>query len=148
MPLPYTSPVDVFLILTRGNDVLLALRKDTGYADGLWNFPSGKLEAGEPVTSAMCREADEEIGLEVKPDDLAPPAVLHHRPREGAGRLGLFFALELDTARHGEPVNAEPHKCAAIRWFPARRLPAHTVPYTRAGHRLWRSGLTFGTDGW
>ncbi|HEY9410738.1 MAG TPA: hypothetical protein VIP77_14255 [Jiangellaceae bacterium] len=84
MPLPYTSPVDVFLILTRGDDVLLALRKDTGYADGLWNLPSGKLEAGEPVTSSMCR--------------------------------------------------------AAIAWFPANRLPAPTVPYTRAGHRLWRSG--------
>lgn len=35
-----THPVDVLLILTTGDQVLLALRDGTGYADGMWNLPS------------------------------------------------------------------------------------------------------------
>ena len=55
---PYRSIVDALLILIRGNDVLLAQRQGTGYADGDWNLPSGKLEDGETVLQAalLCRE--------------------------------------------------------------------------------------------
>ncbi|MEV0649032.1 NUDIX domain-containing protein [Phytomonospora sp. NPDC050363] len=144
----YTSPVDVFLILTRGEEVLLALRENTGYGDGQWNFPSGKLDDGEPVDAAVCREAWEEIGLKLTPEDLPAPRVLHIRSPEGQGRIGLFYPVELDAARFGEPVNAEPHKCGGLRWFPAERAPEETVPYTEQGWELWRSGKAFGAAGW
>ncbi len=36
----YTSPVDVLLLLVRDDQVLLALRAGTGFADGWWNLPS------------------------------------------------------------------------------------------------------------
>lgn len=144
----YTCPVDVFLILTSGPRVLLALRRGTGYADEQWNFPSGKLEAGEPVDAAVCREAHEEVGLTIDPITLPEPHVLHYSSRPGHGRLGLFFALEHDPARHGHPVNAEPHKCGGIDWFDAATLPDDTVPYTVEGWRLWRSGRGFTTAGW
>ncbi|MCA1702336.1 MAG: hypothetical protein LC808_03320 [Actinobacteria bacterium] len=42
-----------------GPNVLLALRDGTGYADGQWNLPSGKLEIGEDGVSALVREAAE-----------------------------------------------------------------------------------------
>ena len=48
-------PVDVFLLLTDVDRVLLALRSGTGYADGQWNLPSGKLEFGEDAISAVIR---------------------------------------------------------------------------------------------
>ena len=147
----YTSPVDVFLILTRGESVLLALRQGTPYADGLWNFPSGKLDDGEPVDVAMCREAYEEIGLKLTPGDLAPPMVLHYRAPEGQGRLGLFYAVELDAGRFGEPYNAEPHKCGGLKWVPAADTPeepGELVPYTLEGWRLWRSGGGYAAAGW
>jgi hypothetical protein len=35
-----THPVDVLIILTNGDHVLLALRSGTGYADDQWNLPS------------------------------------------------------------------------------------------------------------
>jgi hypothetical protein len=46
-----------------------------------------------------------------------------------------------DRGRHGEPVNAEPHKCAKIEWFPVDMLPPNTYPYTAACVRA----LGFGT---
>ncbi len=38
--MPYTSIIDVLLLLVRDDQVLLALRSGTGFADGWWNVPS------------------------------------------------------------------------------------------------------------
>src|SRR5690606_25225113 len=105
----YTSAVDVLLLLIRDHQVLLALRAGTGFADGWWNLPSGKLEEGEDAATAVIREAREEIGLTLDRDSLALASTVHYRNEREIGRLGLFF-----QARRwgGEPVNAEPHKCA------------------------------------
>jgi 8-oxo-dGTP diphosphatase len=45
-------------------------------------------------------------------------------------------------------VNAEPAKCAELRWVSARRLPDNTVPYTAAGISLYRDGVGIGSHGW
>ena len=54
------------------------------------------------------------------------------------------------TARRwaGEPVNAEPHKCAGIAWYPLTALPAGTVPYNALGISLYLREACFGTIGW
>jgi 8-oxo-dGTP diphosphatase len=145
---PYASVVDVMLILVRDDQVLLALRQGTGYADGMWNLPSGKLEDGEDAMSAVVREAHEEVGLHLDPDTLSLAGVVHCRNPEGQGRLGLFFATESDPATQGEPHNAEPHKCAKLTWYPLHLPPPNTVPYTTAGLTLYRTGETFATLGW
>jgi 8-oxo-dGTP pyrophosphatase MutT (NUDIX family) len=136
------------LILTRRHEILLALRQGTGYCDGQYNVPSGKLEDGETILDAVVREAREEIGLSLTPDELRHGATVHCRNPEGQRRFGLFFAVELDVHRHGEPFNAEPHKCAKIEWFPIDMLPENTVPYTAAGVEALRSGISFRLAEW
>lgn len=143
-----THPVNVLLILVRGGRVLLALRDGTGYADGQWNLPSGKLEFGEDAVSALRREAEEEIGIRLTPGDLRMVATVHHRNTAGLGRVGLVFAVDHDPARHGEAINAEPHKCATITWFGAGVLPDNTYPYTAACVTAWRAGVPFQLSGW
>ncbi|MBX6357113.1 MAG: NUDIX domain-containing protein [Micromonosporaceae bacterium] len=141
----YTSVIDVLLLLIRDNQVLLALRSGTGFADGWWNVPSGKPEEGEDAAAAMIREAREEIGLLLDRDSLALASTMHYRNEREIGRLGLFFqAWRWD----GEPVNAEPHKCAQIAWFPLDALPDRTYPYTRIGIELYRTGQNFAANGW
>jgi 8-oxo-dGTP pyrophosphatase MutT (NUDIX family) len=139
---PYTSPLDVFLLFVRDSRVLLALRENTGYADGLWNLPSGKVEAGEDLLAAAVREAREEIGVVVSDARLA--TVVHHHSPYGA-RVGFFFEA---LAWSGEPVNAEPHKCGGIGWYPLDALPADTVPYTSAGVTQYLKNEPFGTLDW
>ena len=129
---PYTTPVDVLLLYTRGDEVLLALRRNTGYADEHWNLPSGKLEAGETVQQAMSREAREELGISLGLDDLQPVHVVHWLSPEGQGRLGIAFHVQADPARHGPAHNAEPHKCAELRWSRPDDLPSPTVQYSQA----------------
>ncbi|WP_027856140.1 Nudix family hydrolase [Marinobacterium jannaschii] len=45
--------------------ILLAKRPDDKHQGGLWEFPGGKVESGEPVSSALLRELDEELGITV-----------------------------------------------------------------------------------
>lgn len=146
--MPYATILDVMLILTRNGHVLLAQRQGTGYADGLWNLPSGKVEDGEHAIGAIVREAHEEIGIRLDPTTLRPVGAVHYRNPEGQARLGLFFANDTDPATQGEPFNAEPHKCAKIDWFPLDMLPHDTVPYTTAGVDLYRHGNHLAIVGW
>lgn len=141
-------PVDVLLLLIDSDHVLLALRDGTGYADGQWNLPSGKLELGEDAISGVARESREEIGLHLDPSETRMVATVHHRNPAGLARVGLVFAVVFDPARHGDPVNAEPHKCAKIEWFPVDMLPSNTYPYTVACIEAFRYGETFALSGW
>jgi ADP-ribose pyrophosphatase YjhB (NUDIX family) len=141
-------PVDVFLLLTRADDVLLGLRTNTGYADGQWNLPSGKLEDGEDVISAVIREAREEVGIRVRPEKLRLVAVIHHRSSPTHARIGLAFASAFEPDQHGEPTNAEPQKCAGIEWFPTTALPPNTTPFTAACVRAFLDGQPLRLSGW
>lgn len=148
MTTPPDHPVDVLLILTAGDHVLLALREGTGYADGMWNLPSGKLETSEDAVSAIIREAREEIGILLAPDELRMATVIHHRNTVGLARIGLVFIADHDPDRHGEPINAEPHKCAKIDWFPVDMLPSDTYRYTAASLTAFRDGEPLRLSGW
>lgn len=143
--MPYTSVIDVLLLLIRDDTVLLALRSGTGFADGWWNVPSGKLEAGEDAAAAMLRETREEIGLTLDRAALSLASTVHFRNHHQDARLGLFFHA---TSWDGEPVNTEPHKCARISWFPLDSLPENTYPYTRLGIDLYRKQENFAVAGW
>jgi 8-oxo-dGTP diphosphatase len=145
---PPVHPVDVFLVLHDGPSVLLARRQNTGYHDGLWNLPSGKLEHGEDALSGMIREAREEVGLRLPPSSVRLAATVHHRACPGHARIGLVFAAEFAPSSHGTPVNAEPHKCGGLGWFPAAALPAEMSPYSADCIQAYLSGAAFALSGW
>lgn len=145
---PYSVVIHVMLLLTFDDQVLLALRQGTGYADGWWNVPSGKLESGEDLEAGLRREALEEIGLRLAPGEPRLAATVHYRNQDGQARIGFFFHVAYDPSRHGEPVNAEPHKCAKLAWYPLDSLPESTYPYTTAGVDAYRLGEPLRLYGW
>ncbi|MCH9675792.1 MAG: Nudix family hydrolase [Gammaproteobacteria bacterium] len=53
-------------VLRDGPKVLLAQRPQTGHLAGFWEFPGGKVEPGESRLTALRRELDEEIGIDVR----------------------------------------------------------------------------------
>ncbi|MFF2065052.1 methyltransferase domain-containing protein [Streptomyces sp. NPDC058200] len=140
-PRRHTEVVDVHLILRRGEEVLLARRAGTGYGDGLLNGPSGHVESGEDVRTAMIREAFEEIGVRLTPDDLRVALVMQHRGPAGQPRIGWFFEAEYGAG--GEPYNREPHKCSGLSWHPFSALPDDMVAYCRAAIDAYRAGERF-----
>jgi 8-oxo-dGTP diphosphatase len=141
---PVTGPqrctLDVFLLLTSNDQVLLALRQRTGFADGLWNLPSGKAEPGETAVAAVIREAREE--------EINFAAIVHCRNSDTDTRVGLFFQAAAKESPLDVPYNAEPHKCAKIAWYPMTMLPSTTMPYSALGVSLYQRRACFGTTGW
>ncbi|MFH9663559.1 NUDIX domain-containing protein [Streptomyces sp. NPDC017248] len=74
---------DVMLVLERAGAVCPAERRGTGYADGMLNLPSGKLDEGEDIYTALIREAREETGIVIERDALRIVHVTHYRNPEG-----------------------------------------------------------------
>lgn len=52
--------------------ILIAKRAEHQHQGGFWEFPGGKVEAGESVQIALQRELEEELGLISSVDDMAP----------------------------------------------------------------------------
>lgn len=142
---PHTV-IDVMIIMERSDgSILLAERSGTGFADGMLNLPSGKVEQGESVIDAAVREAHEETGVRIDPCALRLVHVMQYRNAQGRVRIGWFLA----TAQWGgTPANTEPHKCAGLSWHRADQLPEHTVPYNALGIAHYLKGEPFSVHGW
>ncbi|WP_425559923.1 NUDIX domain-containing protein [Kitasatospora paranensis] len=114
--------------------VLLALRSGTRWADGYWSVPAGHLKGGETLPEAAVREAREELGIGIDPDDLAHVVTVDYREGTEIRALTAFF-----TARHwtGAPDNLEPDLCRRLAWFPRTafrsRSPRSAPPPSRPG---------------
>ncbi|WP_329458560.1 methyltransferase domain-containing protein [Streptomyces sp. NBC_01497] len=141
----HTEIVDVHLILRRGDEVLLARRQGTGYADGLLHAPSGHVEDGEDVRAALLREAYEETGVRLGPEDVRVALVMQHRGPGGQPRIGWFFEAEYGAGARPdtEPYNREPDKCSGLSWHPLAALPDDMVAYCAAGLEAYRAGGHF-----
>lgn len=124
-------PASYVLFVRRIGDqdqVLLQLRRGTGYRDGHWAAAAaGHIEKGESVFEAAAREAEEELG--VTGLELAPLCAMHRTGTTGAPideRVDYFL---LATAWTGEPTIQETDKCEDLRWFGLHELPSPVVPH-------------------
>jgi len=121
-----------YVILRRGDEVLLQLRRGTGYMDGYWaTAAAGHVELGESVSEAGRREATEELGVKIGPADLVPLTGMHRTHHDHAPideRVDFFFEC---WQWDGEPTLVEPEKAAELRWFALDALPDNVVPHER-----------------
>lgn len=108
----------VQIIIRQQNSILLMKRRNTGYHDGGYGLPGGKVEQEEEVIAAAIREVLEEIDVRI----------------ENARILTVF---QSDGWEHhiiyaekwtGTPRNMEPGKCEEIRWFDRSALPSNIIP--------------------
>jgi len=60
------NPVQVVAaIISTGNTILIAQRNGTQHMAGKWEFPGGKIEAGETPQQCLARELKEELSIHV-----------------------------------------------------------------------------------
>ncbi|MGY0232133.1 NUDIX domain-containing protein [Longispora urticae] len=134
----------VLIILTRDEEVLLAQHKSTGQ----WSVPSGPLAGDENVLTAAIREAREKVGVQLTAEELEFVGVIHRRHGpERANMAFVFHALSVPAVQD-TPINADPTRCAEVRWFPMEEPPENTSPNTVRGLELLDSGETLSVADW
>jgi 8-oxo-dGTP diphosphatase len=118
--LPIVPIVSAALIDARGQ-VLLQQRPEGKAMAGLWEFPGGKIAAGETPEAALCRELEEELGVLVAERDLDACGFASHRYET------FHILLLLYTCRRwqGEPVGRETQ---ALAWVAPAEMAEHAMP--------------------
>ena len=94
--------------------VLLARRPEGKSMAGLWEFPGGKVHAGEAPEAALIRELKEELAIDVAESCLAPFAFASHRYPD----FHLLMPLYVCRRWSGTPAALEGQELAWVR--PAR----------------------------
>ena len=101
--------------------VLIAQRPEGKQLAGLWEFPGGKLEAGETPEAALIRELREELDIETKEACLAPLTFASHTYDD----WHLMMPLYVCRKWQGTPVTKE-H--SALKWVRPQKLHDYPMP--------------------
>lgn len=135
-PQPASGPAVVHVaagaLIDGAGRVLVAKRPDRAHQGGLWEFPGGKLEAGESVGAALARELYEELGIVVR---RARPLIgVEHAYADKTVRLDVWRVEDWSGVPHGregqplawrEPAGLDPadFPAADVPVLAALRLP-------------------------
>lgn len=101
--------------------ILLAQRPEGKSMAGLWEFPGGKVEAGETPEETLIRELHEELGIETKVECLAPLTFASHSYE----RFHLLMPLYVCRRFQGIPQSREGQ---ALKWVRPRNLRDYPMP--------------------
>jgi 8-oxo-dGTP diphosphatase len=101
--------------------VLIAQRPDGKAMAGLWEFPGGKVEAGERPEETLIRELNEELGIAVQEPCLAPFTFASHTYPDFQLLMPLYVCRRWDGT-----VMAKEH--TAIKWVKPRELSQYPMP--------------------
>jgi 8-oxo-dGTP diphosphatase len=80
-------------ILIFGGKAFVAKRGAQGSYSGCWEFPGGKVEAGESDQAALAREFDEEFGVVIRATRFLGEAIFPHR---GVDRALAAWLIEIE----------------------------------------------------
>ena len=120
----YTVVPSVYLIPLKANKTVLGVRKNTPWMNGYYGMISGHVEEGETPEEAIIREAKEEAGITITPDDLKLSLMMYRQLDRG--NVDYFFTVE---NWQGEITNCEPNKLGDWEWFGLTRVPENTIHY-------------------
>ena len=116
----YAGPALRFVaaaLIVRAGEVLIGQRRPDQPMASLWEFPGGKIEAGESPQQALARELSEELGISAS---IGPPVTrIRHNYRHGGAVDLQFFTVREFT---GEIEN---HIYQQVRWVKLEELTTY-----------------------
>jgi 8-oxo-dGTP diphosphatase len=101
--------------------VLIAQRPAGKQMAGLWEFPGGKIGAGETPERALVRELKEELGIDTRESCLAPIAFASHAYDD----FHLLMPLFVCRKWRGMP---QPLEGQALKWARINELKNYPMP--------------------
>lgn len=122
----------VHIILTNDNKILLQKRKGSKLWPGYYALPAGHIDEGETQYDALVREAKEELGIEIIPDDIINNyVVLRRNFFEIDGKIlepYIDYYFEIKKYK-GIPKIIEEDKCEELLWADVNNLPEPFINY-------------------
>lgn len=112
-------------VIWQNNKILIARRKTDQMLGGLWEFPGGKQNPGEPIEETVVREIREETGLSVAV--LGEYCIVKHAYTHFKITLHAFKCAVLS----GTP---EPKSADEIRWISLEEMEQY--PFPKANKRV------------
>ncbi len=108
-------------LLDADDRILLAQRPEGKAMAGLWEFPGGKVDAGETPEDALIRELKEELNVETKPSCLAALTFASHSYPE----FHLLMPLYICRRWWGTP---QPQEGQNLKWVRSKNLRDYPMP--------------------
>jgi ADP-ribose pyrophosphatase YjhB (NUDIX family) len=143
--------VDVHLLLLSDGDLLLGRRANTGYGDGAYEPPSGRLAERETLVEAAVRVAAAQVGIALDPARVSLAHVMHDV--SGHGRMAFFLTADgwtrpgdsRDVDVDGAERLAGTESYSDFGWYPLTELPANMIDRARVAVRNYAAGARFST---
>ena len=124
--------VAVGVVLDRNRNILITRRDPDSHQGGLWEFPGGKVEDGEPLVAALARELHEELGIEVD----RTSALLEVRHDYGDKAVLLDVHVVWEFRGEARSLERQPMVWVAPRDLRRYDFPAANVPIVDAVEKL------------
>ncbi len=105
----------------------------------------GHVENHESMKQAMCREAKEEIGIEIQPEDLEFICMIHKNGSNGQIYYNGFFKAKKWRL---EPCINEPDKNEELKWIPINDLPENVVDDRKIAIENYKQKNPYSEMGW
>lgn len=121
-----SEPMEPVLVVAavlrdRRGRILLTRRGDGRSFAGAWEFPGGKVEAGESAGQALARELHEELGIRIEPEPLEPVISV---PCNHGGKRIVLDVYRVPAWRG----RARGREGQALTWTAPDRLGGHAMP--------------------
>lgn len=104
----------------------------------------GHVENNESMKTATCREAKEELGIDINPEDLEFVCMIHKNTNNVIYYNGYFKA----TKWKGEPTIKEPEKNEEIKWVNINELPDYVVDDRIEAIENYKNKIKYSEFGW
>lgn len=113
-------------LVDRDGRVLLSQRPEGKALAGMWEFPGGKIDAGESPEAALVRELKEELGIDTGESCLAPISFASHRYDD----VHMLMPLYVCRVWKGTPMGIEGQNLAWVfpKDFAKYPMPPADIP--------------------
>lgn len=132
------------LFVNEKNEILLSYRENTKFFEHHFGLIGGKIESNESTKSALARELQEELGIQVLPENMEFKHVMHFKGE----RIPCMFFIFAINQWQGDLTNRELDKNAELAWFPWTSLPENIIPRHLKALQLMQQNVMYSESNW